>query len=148
MSDPNVSEIVRETLSELKKQSISERIKGAFMTMFATAVGALITVLLLSQWNKMAQEAQTAKDNVVAIEEKYDSKLKTVDAQCGVIIDRIAKLEAAKTETTTTPPILESQDSLQSWEQSKEKIQKQITKSSDTYSTIEAIIKDMKAASV
>jgi hypothetical protein len=128
MPDPNVSEIVRETLSELKKQSLSEKIKGAFMTMFATAVGALITVLLLSQWNEMAQEAQTAKNNVLSIEQKYDSKLKTVDAQFGVIIDKIAKLETSKTESPTIPAMEESPDSLQSWEQSKEKIQKQIDK--------------------
>ena len=127
MNDPQVSEIVRETITELKKQSLSERLKNATLTLAATALGALMSLLFLSHWSDMKTKAELADKEVKDLKIAIEQQSTNYNTQLNVVIGRIAKLEAQK-ESSISIPLAEPSSSLQDWETSKEQIQKQIDK--------------------
>jgi hypothetical protein len=125
MSD-TVHDIVKQTLKEIKNQSFAEKLKHSAITMFASAAGALITILLIAQWNKMDTDAQIAKEKASVVETAFHNRTRLIDAQLSVLIDRIARIESLDHNTSAFSFQSSPAISIDNWEETREQIQSQI----------------------
>jgi hypothetical protein len=131
----NIAAIVKETIAETKRNSFGERIKSALLTLFFSAFGTLLTILVVSAWHTVETNSSDAKKEVLVLRALIDSNNTKQDAKNSVIISTLAKIETFQREkhadaVSSIPKFLlpepPLEDTLHQFEEQKEMIHSQI----------------------
>lgn len=85
-------------------------VKEKFGNLFFGSVGALITLLLVGQWNTMEKKADGAMDKVEKMVETMENEKNVNGAKFRVLTQEISKLEAIiqqKRDISIAPPLIQ-----------------------------------------